>query len=71
MPASDFLTLLSAPARRALLQAGISTAEDLSQYSETQILALHGVGPKSLPVLEKALSDAGLAFAKPTNKRKD
>lgn len=55
--------MLSAPARRALTQAGISTLEELSKYSEAEILKLHGVGPKSLPVLRQALDNEELAFA--------
>ncbi|HMN15051.1 MAG TPA: RNA polymerase alpha subunit C-terminal domain-containing protein [Bellilinea sp.] len=62
-PTSGFLSLLSAPARRALTQAGISTLDELSKYSEAEILNLHGIGPKSLPVLRRALVNEGLAFA--------
>ena len=60
---SGFLSLLSAPARRTFAQTGISTLEELSKYSEAEILNLHGVGPKSLPVLRQALDNEGLAFA--------
>ena len=68
-PESGFLSLLSAPARAALEQAGISTLTKLSQYSEREILKLHGMGPKSLPILRQALSEAELAFAEPVKKR--
>lgn len=68
-PESGFLSLLSAPARGALEHAGISTITKLSQYSEREILALHGMGPKSIPILREALSEAGLAFAQPVKKR--
>lgn len=68
-PESSFLALLGAPARGALQHAGISTLTDLSPHSERAILALHGMGPKSLPILSQALQDAGLAFAKPVHKR--
>jgi len=62
-PVGGFLSLLGAPARRAMAQAGISTLAELSQHSEAEILNLHGVGPKTLPALRQALADAGLAFA--------
>ena len=62
-PSSGFLSLLSAPGRRALTQAGVSTLEELSKYSEAEILKLHGIGPSSLPVLRQALDNEGLAFA--------
>jgi hypothetical protein len=68
-PKSGFLALLSAPARGALEHAGISTLTELSQYSEREILKLHGVGPKSLPALRQALQEAGLTFAEPEKKR--
>ena len=62
---SDFLSLLSAPAQRALENAGIVTLAELAQYSEREILALHGMGPKSLPILRQALQEVDLAFAEP------
>src|SRR4026209_2000950 len=62
-PEGGFLSLLSAPARGALVHAGITTLAQLSLYSEREILKLHGVGPRSLPTLRGALSAAGMAFA--------
>jgi len=56
---------LSAPAHRALDNAGYRTLDQLSRVTEKQILALHGVGPKVLPELRSALADAGLSFAEP------
>ena len=70
-PASGFLSLLSAPARRALAQVGISTLAELSRHSEAEVLKLHGVGPKTLPVLRQALDDGGLAFASTTQSPKE
>jgi len=67
-PESGFLSLLGAPARNALEHAGISTLTELARHSERQILALHGMGPKSLPVLRQALQDAGMAFSNPRPK---
>lgn len=57
-----FLSQLSAPARRALENQGIKSIKELSKYSEKQILALHGMGPGSLPKLRSALKSAGLKF---------
>ena len=67
-PETGFLALLSGPARRALEHAEITTLTKLSHYSEREILKLHGMGPKSMPILRKALEDASLAFAEPVNK---
>ena len=61
-PAAEFMTILSAPARRALENAGINSVEKLSAYTEKQILHLHGMGPASLPLLRVALKEAQLSF---------
>ncbi len=63
-PADSFQSSLSAPAQRALQNAGISSLKQLSKYSEAQILELHGMGPGSLPKLRSALAAEGLAFKK-------
>jgi len=59
-----FLSLLSAPACRALENHGINTIEELSGYSEKEILRLHGLGQSSIPILRTALEIKGLSFRK-------
>jgi DNA-directed RNA polymerase alpha subunit len=61
-PESGFLARLSSPARNALLHEGIDTLQKLSEYTEKQILKIHGIGPSSLPTLRASLVDAGLSF---------
>ncbi|WP_410768472.1 RNA polymerase alpha subunit C-terminal domain-containing protein [Fontibacillus sp. BL9] len=61
-PDSGFLSLLSAPARRALEHHGILSLQELSKYSEKEILQFHGMGPASLPKLRTALQNQGLSF---------
>ncbi|HMR83142.1 MAG TPA: RNA polymerase alpha subunit C-terminal domain-containing protein [Niabella sp.] len=63
-PASGFLALLSNPARNALLHYGIDTVQKLAEYTEKEILALHGIGKASLPAFQRALEEAGLYFKK-------
>ena len=63
-PNDGFVSLLSAPARRALENNGIPTLLQLSKLTEKDILKLHGMGKASLPVLRKALSEQGLSFKK-------
>lgn len=63
-PDSGFLSVLSAPARRALENNGITSLQQLSTYSEKEILQFHGMGPASLPKLKDALKANGLAFKK-------
>lgn len=61
-PVEGFLSLLSAPARRALEGKGITTEKKLASYSEKQILSLHGVGKTTIPILKKALQQKQLRF---------
>ena len=51
---------LSAPARRALENAGIKTLFQLSKKSETELLKLHGMGKSAIPKLKAALKSNGL-----------
>ncbi len=48
---------LSAPARRALINADIYTLDDLRERDMRQIAELHGMGPKALAVLSHALGE--------------
>lgn len=61
-PAAEFMAGLSAPARRALEGAGLTTPARLAKWREADVLALHGMGPSSLPKLRAALRNAGLKF---------
>lgn len=61
-PKDGFLSLLSAPARRALENNGITTIEQLSNCSEKELMAFHGFGKSSLPILRTALEEKGLTF---------
>ncbi len=61
-PKDNFLSLLVAPARRALENNEIKTLQKLSEYSKAEVLNFHGMGPSSIPKLEKLLSENGLSF---------
>lgn len=61
-PKTGFLSILAAPARRALETNDITTLGALSNHSEKEILSFHGVGKSSLPKLRKALGEKGLSF---------
>lgn len=50
------------PAHRALQGIGCETLEQLSQYSEEDLLALHGFGPKALSILKPYLLEQGLSL---------
>jgi DNA-directed RNA polymerase alpha subunit len=51
---------LSAPAVRALHGAGYQTLNDLSEVSGSELMSLHGFGPKAQVRLNEALTEAGL-----------
>lgn len=53
---------LSRPAQQALAAAGYTRLEQLARVSEDDILALHGIGPKTIPQLRSALAEIGLSF---------
>lgn len=53
---------LSRPAQRALMDDGIFTVRDLAGWSCKEVAALHGIGPSSFPILERALAEAGMEF---------
>ncbi|MCF8240560.1 MAG: RNA polymerase alpha subunit C-terminal domain-containing protein [Melioribacteraceae bacterium] len=61
-PKQGFLSSLSAPARRALENIGITTVNELSNYTEKEILNLHGMGPSSIPKLKNVMEQNGLSF---------
>jgi DNA-directed RNA polymerase alpha subunit len=63
-PGTGFLSVLSAPARRALEREGINTLQQLARMTEKEILQLHGMGPSTLPKLRSALATIGLSFKK-------
>lgn len=54
---------LGKPAHRALENAGIATLEQLSEFSEDEIAAFHGIGKKALTILHSQLKENGRSFA--------
>jgi hypothetical protein len=66
-PSTDF-PKLAAPARRALANAGYTRLQQLTQVTEAELLALHGLGPNAVRALREALQARGLAFAAPKKK---
>ncbi len=52
---------IGAPATRALGAVGITTLEQVTDWTRRDLLALHGVGPRAIRILDAALADRGLA----------
>lgn len=53
---------LSKPALRALDDAGLKTLDHLTRVAESELAALHGMGPKGVAMLKAALAARGLSF---------
>ena len=62
-PESDLPAGLAKPAQRALAGAGYVRLEQLAKVSAAEIKRLHGMGPKALDQLHRALAAKGLSFA--------
>lgn len=54
---------IGAPAFRALDNAGIRHLQDLTQFTENELLALHGFGPKALKLLQERLREQRMQLA--------
>ena len=57
------LPKIGAPATRALTAAGYLSLEDLDGVSRADLLALHGVGPRAIRILDETMSTTALSLA--------
>ena len=53
---------LAAPARRALVDAGLTELTQLSKWTRADLASLHGMGPNALMKIDDALKISGLSF---------
>lgn len=60
---SDLPAGLSRPAQRALAAAGYTRLDQLTEASEAELLKLHGMGPKAIEQIRRALAARGQSFA--------
>ena len=56
---TDLPRSIGKPATQALVEAGLTTLDDVATRSETELLSLHGVGPKAVRILAAALASQG------------
>lgn len=56
------------PARRALASAGITHLEQLAEAFETDLMKLHGMGPKPIRVIKEELAKQGLSLKTPSGR---
>ncbi|WP_300345816.1 hypothetical protein [Nesterenkonia sp.] len=61
-PVGDLPHEMGKTAPRELKNAGIDSLQKVSQHTEKQLLAIHGVGPKAIRILREALGEKGLRF---------
>ena len=65
MEINILLQKLAQPAQRAILGAGITTLEQLSEMTETEIYNLHGIGKNAMKTIQVTLQEHGLALKSP------
>lgn len=58
----DLPKSIGRPATRALSGAGITSLQSVSEHSADELLALHGLGPRAVRLLEESLAARGLAL---------
>ena len=56
------LPKIGAPATRALASIGVTRLAQVVDLRESELLALHGFGPRALGILRDALADEGLSL---------
>jgi hypothetical protein len=61
-PATELTPRIGRAATAALKLAGYTSYERLTRVTAKELLALHGVGPKAIRILEEELAARGLAF---------
>ena len=64
--ATEFPREIGSVASRTLADHGYTTFGDLERAAESELLALHGVGPKAIRILRENLAARGLSFAGPS-----
>lgn len=60
--AAAFPEGLSGPALRALAHEGIRSMAQLAQWTEKDVAAFHGMGPKGVRMLKEGLAQQGRRF---------
>lgn len=64
-PVGDLPNSMGKTAPRELKYAGIDSLQKASEYTEKDLLAIHGVGPKAIRIMKDAMAAKGLSFQEP------
>jgi hypothetical protein len=62
MPESEYTPRIGKVATRELALNGYTSYEQLTRVTPKELLAIHGVGPKAVRILEEELTARGLRF---------
>lgn len=54
---------VAAPALRALASVGVTRLDQVTRFSESQLLALHGMGPRAIGIIKATLRAQGKSLA--------
>ncbi len=60
---SDLPAGIGRPTQQALAAAGYTRLDQFTEIREAEILKLHGMGPKALEMIRRALAARGQSFA--------
>ena len=61
-PVGDLPNDIGKTAARELSLNGITSLEQVARHSRDELLAIHGVGPKAIRILDGALAAEGLGY---------
>ena len=64
-PVGDLPDAIGKTAARELALNGITSLEQVAERSRTELLRIHGVGPKAIAILGDALAERGMDYRKP------
>jgi hypothetical protein len=62
-PVGDLPNEIGKTAARELSLNGITSLAQVARHSREELLAIHGVGPKAIRILEGALAAEGLGYS--------
>ncbi|GGC53637.1 hypothetical protein IEU95_09890 [Hoyosella rhizosphaerae] len=61
-PVGDLPDAIGKTAARELSLNGITSLQQVADHSKKELLAIHGVGPKAIAILEEALTSRNLKY---------
>jgi DNA-directed RNA polymerase alpha subunit len=61
---TNSLPKIGNPATNALANIGITKIQQLTNFTEKELLKIHGVGPKAVSILKETMKKEGISFKK-------